>query len=43
MANPNILGATSAVGGVAGWALGNVVTSTLLEVEQGKILKINKK
>ena len=41
MANPNIVNVSSIVGGNAGWALTNTVTTTLLTVAAEYIVKIN--
>ena len=41
MANPNIVGVTTIVGGNAAWALTNTLTTTLLTVAADVILKIN--
>ena len=41
MANPNIVNVDSIVGGNAGWALTNTVTTTLLTVAADVIVKIN--
>ena len=41
MANPNIVSVTSIVGGNAGWALTNNITTTLLTVAADVIVKIN--
>ena len=41
MANPNIVNVDSIVGGNAGWALTNTVTTTLLTVSAEMIVKIN--
>ena len=41
MANPNIVDVTSIVGGNAGWALTNTITTTLLTVAADVIVKIN--
>jgi len=41
MANPNIVNVSSIVGGNAGWALTNTITTTLLTVAADVIVKIN--
>ena len=41
MANPNIVNVDSIVGGNAGWALTNTVTTTLLTVAANMVVKIN--
>jgi hypothetical protein len=41
MANPNIVNVSSIVGGNAGWALTNTITTTLLTVQTEYIVKIN--
>jgi len=41
MANPNIVSVSSIVGGNAGWALTNNITTTLLTVAADVIVKIN--
>ena len=41
MANPNIVNVSSIVGGNAGWALTNTLTTTLLTVTADVIVKIN--
>ena len=41
MANPNIVGVTTIVGGNAAWALTNTLTTTLLTVAADVIVKIN--
>ena len=41
MANPNIVNVSSIVGGNAGWALPNTITTTLLTVTADVIVKIN--
>ena len=41
MANPNIVNVSSIVGGNAGWALTNTITTTLLTVTADVIVKIN--
>ncbi len=41
MANPNIVSVSSIVGGNAGWALTNTITTTLLTVAADVIVKIN--
>ena len=41
MANPNIVNVDSIIGGNAGWALTNTVTTTLLTVSAEMIVKIN--
>ena len=41
MANPNIVNVSSIVGGNAGWALTNNITTTLLTVAADVIVKIN--
>ena len=41
MANPNIVNVATIVGGNAGWALTNTVTTTLLTVVADVIVKIN--
>tara|TARA_R110001599_G_scaffold342409_1_gene564135 strand:- start:25009 stop:25401 length:393 start_codon:yes stop_codon:yes gene_type:complete len=42
MANPNIVNVTSIVGGNLGFNLSSSVTATLLQVDSGQILKINR-
>ena len=42
MANPNIVAVSSIYGGNMGWALSNTLTATLLTVDAGKLLKINR-
>ena len=42
MANPNIISGTTVLGGNAGWNLSNTLTSTLLEVDSNKLVKINR-
>ena len=42
MANPNILNASSALGGNLGWNLSDTLTATLLTVDADKVVKINK-
>ena len=41
MANPNIVGVTTIVGGNAAWALTNTLTTTLLTVAADVIVKLN--
>ena len=41
MANPNIVGVTTIVGGNAAWALTTTLTTTLLTVAADVIVKIN--
>lgn len=41
MANPNIVNVTSILGGNAGWNLSATPTTTLMEVDSGKIVKLN--
>ena len=41
MANPNIVNVSSIVGGNAGWALTNNITTTLMTVAADVIVKIN--
>ena len=42
MANPNIVSVATIYGGNMGWALSNTLTATLLTVDAGKLLKINR-
>lgn len=42
MANPNIVSVASIYAGNLGWQLTNTRTTTLLEVDANKVLKINK-
>ena len=42
MANPNIVAVASIYGGNYGWALTNTVSTTLVTVDTGKLLKINR-
>jgi hypothetical protein len=41
MANPNIVNVTSILGGNAGWNLSATPTDTLMEVDSGKVVKLN--
>jgi hypothetical protein len=41
MANPNIVNVTSILGGNAGWNLSATPTTTLMEVDSGKVVKLN--
>jgi len=41
MANPNIVNVTSILGGNAGWNLSATPTDTLMEVDSGKVVKVN--
>ena len=41
MANPNIVNVTSILGGNAGWNLTATPTTTLMEVDTGKVVKLN--
>ena len=41
MANPNIVNVTSILGGNAGWNLSATPTTTLMEVDTGKVVKLN--
>ena len=42
MANPNIVAVTNILGGNLGWNLTSTATTTLVEVDADKILKINR-
>ena len=41
MANPNIVNVTSILGGNAGWNLSATPTTDLMEVDSGKVVKLN--
>ena len=41
MANPNIVNVISILGGNAGWNLSATPTDTLMEVDSGKVVKLN--